>query len=307
MKSKKKILIFGSSGHVASNLISTACESNLVYSVTRSDLKKKKLIKKYPKSYFFTTHELKKISDYNFETLIFCAGPNDITCNKFKELGITNYLKYIFKILEKIKNFHFKKIIFLSTAQVYHLKGKVNESSSTSPLNFYGLNRLMTENIFRYYSKIRKIPLVILRASNIVGDAHFDKNNSKRLVPNQLCDILVKENNFKLMSDGMGYRNFISMNDVIDCIMFFIKKKLTNKIFVFNLSYKNMTIYRFSVMLAKIFSNISQDKKKILKGTTITKQTNKLFYSDLRLKKFGFKKRSRLDAIITDMYYGRIR
>jgi nucleoside-diphosphate-sugar epimerase len=304
---KKKILIFGSSGHIASNLISNLEKKYITHNFTRSKLKKKKLSLKYKNSFFYLFKDLKLLSHYSYEALIFFSGPNDIVCNNNKEKEIRSFLSKMNTLFDKIKKFKLKKIIYFSTAQVYFLNGKINEKSNLQPSNYYGLLRLLTEDFFRYFSKITNIPTVILRPSNIIGDSHFNLDSSNRLLPNQLCNILIKENEFKLNSSGVVYKNFVSIESVIDCVEFFLKKKLKSNIYEFNLGHKNISIYNFSKKVAKIFEKKTKQKKIIIKGSSKDDNFNKLNFSDSKLRKFGFYKRKDFKTKIEEMCNGRIR
>ena len=304
---KKKILLIGSSGHLASNFIEKYEKKFQIYNFTRSISKKKLLTKKFKYSIFFLQSQipsfLKKI---NFESLIFFAGPNDVECNLKKEDILSSFFKNTFNFLENISEIKFKKAIYVSTAQIYELKNIVNEYTKPNPQNYYGLSRLINENLFLYYFNKRKIPLTILRPSNIVGDAKFDKKNSNRLLPNQLCDFFLRNNHFKLKSSGKNIKNFLSMNDTIDCLSFLIRKKIKKEFLIFNLGNRNMTVLNFSKLIAKVFSNKTGIKKIVERG----KKDNNFYnmtYIDNKIRDLGFKKRENLQKKILEMYNGRIR
>lgn len=304
---KKKILLVGSSGHLASNFIEKYEKKYQIYNFTRSKSKKKLLKRKFKYSLFFLQRQipsfLKKI---NFESLIYFAGPNDVECNLKKEKIISNFFKNTFNFLESTNKFKFKKVIYVSTAQIYDLKNIVDEYTKPNPQNYYGLSRLNNENLFLYHFNKRKIPLTILRPSNIVGDAKFDKKNSKRLLPNQLCDFFLRNNHFKLKSSGKNIKNFLSMSDTIDCLSFLIQKKIKKDILIFNLGHKNMTVINFAKLVAKVYSKIIGIKKIVERGKKDNNFYN-MIYIDNKIRDFGYKKRENLQEKILEMYNGRIR
>lgn len=304
---KKNILVTGSSGHIASNFIQQ-CENKFnIFNITRSENKKKLLIKKFKKSFFFTTKKIpKKLEKINFEALIFFAGPNDVSCNLKKEKILRDFFNLSFDMIESFNKFSIRKVIYVSTAQIYDLRAIVSEKNYANPQSYYGLSRLMIENLFLYYYDKINIPLVILRPSNIVGDAKFNLNNSKRLLPNQLCDFLIKNDEFKLKSSGKSIKNFISVNDIVNSLSFLIKKKITKKLSIFNLGNQNMSVIKFSKLIANIFSQKIGNIKNIKKGPDEI-YLNKMIYIDNKIKKYGFKKRENLKKIILEMYNGRAR
>ena len=89
----------------------------------------------------------------------------------------------------------------------------VNEYTKPNPQNYYGLSRLINENLFLYYFN-KENTINYLKTSNIVSDAKFDKK-----IQIDFCQInyvtFLRNNHFKLKSFGKNIKNFLSMNELL--------------------------------------------------------------------------------------------
>ena len=170
-----EIILTGASGFIGSNLVDFFIKRKILFSViTSNNNSKKKLKKKFKNKINF----FNKINPKKKYILLHCASPNDITSNKNFKKSCNGNLLYTYKIINIIKNSNLKKIIYLSTAQVYGLKliNNVTENTPLIPKNNYGLFHKFTEDlIFCLKSQFNlKCKIIILRISNVY-DPRFEK------------------------------------------------------------------------------------------------------------------------------------
>ena len=164
-------------------------------------------------------------------------------------------------ILKNLDTKNLKKIIYLSTAQVYgsNLIKKVDENTALLPNNNYGISRYTNEIYLKNFAKKNKVNLIILRISNIVGEPVIPNKACERLLPNDLKRQSILGKVLALRSSGLQYRNFVSMHSTINIILNLIKKN-TKGIQIFNLGGVDIQIIEFVKSFVKIYSKI---KKKI--------------------------------------------
>ena len=291
------LLITGASGHIGSN-ISNICNIKKIKSIllTRSKKKKLSLKKNFKNCLVKNYHEIKKKDNISY--IIHTASINDIESNKHKNpikytLGITK------KIFSKLDLKKVKKVIYLSTAQVYgsNLCDKVSEQTKPYPKNRYGLSRLANEKYLYKLSKRYNFKLIVVRISNVVGDTIFFDKSILRLLPNDIKNQAKLYNIINLRSSGLQYRNFISMENTIKCIIKLIKIK-TKKFEIFNLGGVNISIINFVKKYISLHNKKYRKKIKLNILSNEPKKTQKLFYIDLKLRTLLKKKKESAQSIL---------
>lgn len=140
---------------------------------------------------------------------------NPISSELFKinTLGTANILE---AIKEKAPR---SRLVFPSTFAVYRTpnKGeKVTENFELAPRNRYGLSKLLTEEIVRYYSNIEGIKSVILRLSNVYGPGIEPFRHS---VVATFFDLIKKGKPLTINGDGRQTRDFVYIDDIVDALV----------------------------------------------------------------------------------------
>ena len=112
---------------------------------------------------------LLEINGEDIDTIFFkigiLGGPSSILIeNSERYLNLNSYTLYkIIEIRKKNKSNN-KKIIFDSSDQVYGDSNIVcNESSEPMPINFYGVSKILSEKILRYFNLTSGIKCIIFR------------------------------------------------------------------------------------------------------------------------------------------------
>jgi len=169
---KKKILVTGGSGILGRILIPEI--DKLGYDLVILERKKQAKSKKYFECDIRNFDEINKILNmHNPEIVIHLAG---ITGNAECEARVhdsifTNVIGTYNILKSSIKNK--PKIIFASSREVYReTKERIDESSLLDPKNINGITKMFSEKLLQSFHTEFKIPFVILRFSNFLGEAN---------------------------------------------------------------------------------------------------------------------------------------
>lgn len=280
------LLITGATGHIGS-CIAKKCNDRKIKTIllTRSEKKSKILKKKFRNCIILTNKNLKK-NNYNISTVIHTASINDKDSNK-NDNSISQNLNITVKIFESLNIKNLKKIIYLSSAQVYgsNLIGKVKETTPLLPINNYGISRCFNELFLKKFSNNHNKNLIILRVSNVVGEPTISNRSCLRLLPNDIKNQSKLSGKLILRSSGLQYRNFLSINFLTNTILKLIKKK-TKKVLIFNLGGVNVKIIGFINEFTKIYNQNNKKKLKILILSNKPKTSEKLNYDDHKIRLF---------------------
>lgn len=292
-----EIILTGASGFIGSNLVDFFIKKKILFSVIASNNRSKKKLKNRFKN---KINFFNKINPKKKYILLHCASPNDISSNKDFKKSCNGNLIYTYKILNMIKNSNLKKIIYLSTAQVYglNLKNNVTEKTPLMPINNYGLFHKFTEDlIFCLKSQFNlQCGIIILRVSNVLGMPKIYSKNIFRLLPQDICKNLKKNNKALMKSSGKQYRNFISITNLLEIIFKIINKKVNTGIY--NIGEKNMPVINLVKKIIDIYKN---DSKLIINNQNPKKIQKLNFKSNKILSEINFKSKNNLNKTINDI------
>ena len=166
-----KIAIFGGSGFLGTDLTRLLIKKHPSLAIQISDVNPPAndiLQAKNIEYIKFDVMEdnLLEINDINviFFKIGILGGPSSVLIeNSEKYLNLNSYSLY--KIIENWKNkSNNKKIIFDSSDQVYGDSNIMcNESSEPMPINFYGVSKILSKKILRYFNLTSGIKCIIFR------------------------------------------------------------------------------------------------------------------------------------------------
>ena len=277
------VVITGASGFIASNLIDFLLKKKIhIFIIARDKKRFLKIKKKFPK--VKSLDEIKK--KINIECIYHCASPNDIQSNKNINLSIDGNIKFTYKVMLLVIKFEIKKVIYLSTAQVYGkaLIGFVDEKKKCEPLNNYGLFHKFSEDLIRkiIISKKLDIKYFILRLSNIVGTSHFNNKDIFRLLPNNICKSIKKNNVAILKSSGKQYRNFLGVDELVNILYLILKnKKISSGIY--NVGGKNMSVISLVKKISNYLCQYTRSKNVIKITNKNPRSSKKLNFSSKKI------------------------
>jgi UDP-glucose 4-epimerase len=278
------LLVTGASGHIGS-AVAHECNKNKVKTIllTRSQKKREALKKKFKYCEVKTHSNLKKKDNISF--VIHTASLNDKESNT-KKNSVNISLDITRKIFSKININNLKKIIYLSTAQVYgsNLFNRVDENTKLKPINNYGLSRLANELYLEGLSKKFDLNLLIIRISNVVGDPVIFDKKCLRLLPNDIKNQAKRFESITLRSSGLQSRNFVSLLTTSKLLIKLIKLK-TYGIKKFNLGGVNTSVILFVKKFIYYYEKKSKKKLKLFIQTNKPKKSKKLNFQDNKLRK----------------------
>ncbi|MBG0768695.1 NAD-dependent epimerase/dehydratase family protein [Methanococcus maripaludis] len=118
-------------------------------------------------------------------------------------------------ILEKIKEYAVKKIIFSSSGGAVYGEPEylpVGEKHSVKPLSPYGLSKFCAEEYIKLYNRLYNIEYCILRYSNVYGERQDPLGEAG--VISIFIDKMKKGESPVIYGDGNQTRDFVNVNDV---------------------------------------------------------------------------------------------
>ena len=297
------ILITGAAGMVGSNLIKRIKFKNkVVIAIDNLTLGKKKFLLPYikKKNFFFLKKNLsKKIISKKFENILknnylsevwLLAANSDIKkgSSNYKVDFNNTYLSTI-NIVKFLKKYikDKTKIIFTSSSAIY---GETNSTISEKtkikkPISNYGIMKLKSEIFLTNFSKQFKIKTFIFRFPNVVGS-----NLTHGLLFDMRNKIFSKNKYIQVLGNGEQQKPYSHVNEIIDCMYFFKKKKFKRRINFFNIGSNDDGV--------KVKDIVRKIKKKLKSQKTIKFQKQKVGwkgdvvkykYSTKKINNLGFK------------------
>ncbi len=254
MKHNTAILI-GSTGFIGKSIVKNFNKKLIKFNSKNLNLLKKSSINKHAKK-------------FKNSTIIYAAGIKRTRGDTFQ-----NFNKNIF-IFNNLFSFFFKnrpkKIIFLSSAEVYGKykgKKKINEKTPINPFTLYSLSKIIQEKTIKFFSDKVGYEYIILRLPGIYG-----RDKEEQSIVSKIVAAIIKKKTFKLNTSGNELRDYIYVNDVGKIVFELSKKKI-----------RNLTI------------NLATGKS--LKITEIIKIIQMKLKKNIQLQKTNFKDKIEYDLI----------
>ena len=225
-----KILITGGCGYIGVELTKKLLK-NKKNKITVLDtqwfgnkLKKNKNLKIFK-------FDIRNIENFSgkFDLIIHLANiANDPTAELNPNLSWDVNVLASIKICEFAIRNKINKIIFLSSGSVYGIKKekKVTENLSLKPISVYNKTKMIAERIFLSYKN--KLNIICLRPATVCGAS--DRIRLDLTINKLTYDAVTKGKIF--VDGGSQIRPNVYIQDMIDVIFFFIKKKKLNTTFI---------------------------------------------------------------------------
>jgi len=303
---KKKIVVTGGLGFIASNLIEKLLKQN--YKVINVD-------KVSYSSNFYNIREISKNKDYKFFK---CDISNKEKIYKLliKEKPIAlfnlaaeshvdrsiddpypfikNNILGVFNLLESVKKYHKIhkkfKLIHISTDEVYGdiKKGRTSENHKYEPSSPYAASKASSDHLVYSYYKTYNLPLIITNCSNNFGP----RQHPEKLIPKLIYNII---NNLDLpiYGNGKNSREWIYVNDHCEALIRIFKKGTIGEFYNIG-SQKNLNNLQISKKLLSIIKNksIKSTSKIIFIKDRPGHDTRYALNSDKILKKLKWKNKT---------------
>jgi len=119
------------------------------------------------------------------------------------------------KFLEGMKNFPEKRLIYLSTRQIYgkQIVLPVTEDSPVMPVDVNGINKFATEMYHSLYSRLYDINTLILRITNVYGPAMHIRDKRLSFI-GWFINRAVTNNHIEIYGDGSAKRDMLHISDL---------------------------------------------------------------------------------------------
>lgn len=228
MKYKNKILIVGGTGFIGYHLAKFFLKKNWdVISISRKKASKKRYLKNIKYIFCDTRNstvlkkKLNKIDQINY--VINTSGEINHQLKKkvyqSHFIGVKNLSNYF--INKKIKLF----LQIGSSMEYGRVRSPQKESFKASPVSHYGKAKLYSTNYLLNLYKKNKFPVLILRPYQLYGP----KQDTNRIIPFLIRNCL--QNKYFPCSEGSQKRDFLFINDFVECVFKLINKKINGEIF----------------------------------------------------------------------------
>jgi len=211
-----KLLITGASGFIGSRLVCAACaalgaENVIAFSSKPVDVCPSIM---YHGSYFNLCAQDNALIE-TAEVLIHVGAfipKNGLQANAIQECN-SNILfmeKLLALPLRKLK-----KIIYISTVDVYEPAELMTEETTTLPVSLYGWSKLYCERMASIFAVNQRIGCQILRIGHVYGPG---EEKYEKFLPKAMMSIATGKP-VELWGDGSDVRSFIYIDDVVDAIL----------------------------------------------------------------------------------------
>lgn len=231
----KTILVTGGAGYIGSHAVRALIESG--YSVVAVDNLSKGHKGAVDERAVFVKLDLedrdaldKIFEDYKISAVMHFAGSIEVGLSmKDPALFFRNNVLNGVNLLEAMRKAGVKNIIFSSTAAVYGEPEEIpiREDASLNPTNFYGVSKLMFENLLKKYDQLFGFRYVALRYFNASGADESGKIGQDylpdtHLIPIVMKTVLKKYEMVKIYGedyptkDGTCIRDYIHVSDLVD-------------------------------------------------------------------------------------------
>lgn len=199
-----------------------------------------------------------------------------------------------------------KRFLYISTAHVYSnpLEGVISEETPTTNLHPYATSHLAGENFLLSADQQGKIDGLVLRLSNVFGLPAFNNGDCWYLLVNEICSQAVIDKKIVLKTNGLQYRNFISIAEVCNVVSDLIESELAIKgRKIFNLGCNNFSVLEVAKIVqqrSKALFN-SEPKIHINMSDTNNGSLRSLEYQNIALANYGLKVKNDMEGAIDDL------
>ena len=303
----KKILITGSNGLIASNLVDTFMyfneqfkTSNIIAAMCRNQEKGAQRFKAYmsrPTEFQLLAQDVCNFSVKERYDYVIHAASNAhplAFATKAVEKMNTNLMGTL-KVLEYAETYKVKKMVYVSTSEIYgEADGYIDRFSETeygsintlNPRSCYSESKRCAETMCVCYGKEREIDISIVRPGYIYG-AQITEDNSR--ADAQFLRNILKHENIVMKSAGEQRRSYCYVMDAVCAILFVLLRGGRNEAYNIANMDSAATIIEFAEALSeawnvKVIFDLPSDIEK--SGYSIIKNS---LLNDEKVKQLGWR------------------
>jgi nucleoside-diphosphate-sugar epimerase len=197
-----RVLITGHKGYIGSKIYKKCLE--LGYEVAGLDLKEGKDI--------LHIDSYKEYVEFRPEIIFhLAANPRIQYSVENPSLASQNNVLGTAKVLEFAKNNNVKRVVFSSSSSIHGNFG--------FPVSPYGLHKLQSELECRLYSEFYSLDTVCLRYFNVYSEDQIPTDTYPTVI-SAWMEAIRKNNNLLVNGDGRHIRDYIHVDDVVECNIF---------------------------------------------------------------------------------------
>lgn len=125
-------------------------------------------------------------------------------------------IKMVINLCRYLQNKKIKKLVFLSSIDVYGypVRLPISEDTPINPKTYYGLYKYFSELNLKMTTEKIKIPILILRYNGIFGPGQLNTKYG----PNSFISSIKRENKLELWGDGKELRDLVFIEDLAKII-----------------------------------------------------------------------------------------
>lgn len=203
--------------------------------------------------------------------ILFSKYKFDVVCNLAAQAGVrysieepmvyveSNVVGFV-NLLECMRNFEIKKLVYASSSSVYGNSDKVpfsTEDNVDKPISLYAATKKCNELMAYTYSHLFNIQTIGLRFFTVYGP--WGRPDMAMFL---FTDAILNNRPIKVFNNGDLYRDFTYIDDIIDGVYKIIKKpKSEEDKYVYNIgNSKPIRLLDFILQIEKVL-NISSEKE----------------------------------------------
>lgn len=211
-----KILVTGANGYIGTHLVEYFTgQSKQVLSASRNGESDVFMDFSSPK-------QVASLKIKGIDMVIHTVFPKEQFIKQEPLKALAEGILSIRAILDFCVNNQIKRFLYFSSFHVLGRQtGEINELTDPMPVTDYGYLHYMAEQMVEYYSKAKGILGTCVRLSNVYGlPASSGSVTRWNLTPFSFCREAVLNRKIVLQSSGMQKRNFVHINNVLNCTQF---------------------------------------------------------------------------------------
>jgi UDP-glucose 4-epimerase len=217
----KTVLISGANGYIGRHLVKMLKSNNYnVITATRhlgGDLIMD----------FSNPLRVSRMDYSNIDVMIHMVSPNEELYKHDPYQALTENTVGIHAALDFCKNNNIRDFIYGSS---FHIFGKqsgiLNEDTSATPYNDYGLAHYTAEQTVHMFNRTNQVNAWVIRPSNIFGiPESIEEFKRWNLIPFAFCKEAVENGKITLFTSGSQIRNFVGVSDVCEKLLWIIENR----------------------------------------------------------------------------------
>jgi len=256
------ILIIGGNGFIGTNLIKELLhQSTFILIYLRKNSKNE--------NFEFTNHKNVEIVYGKFDDVDFIAeliklkkinffihlASSLLPSSKIEDYRLEeeSIIKPTMELLPILAKYKVKIIYFSSGGTIYgkSKSGKFGENDKLNPISYYGLSKLLMEEIIQFENRRSGLEFLILRPSNPFGPGQ--KSNKNQGIINVIIEKGLTGSELEIWGNGDAVRDYIHISDLVNAVIKLMRMNIKNEIFNISSNY-GMSVIEL-VKIIELFIN----------------------------------------------------